>query len=184
MAPLYAMRSLRRRGRRRLYALQPGLAPQRSSHDPFSRCRRLSPRSCSRLARGRKTSTLRAAASPSRQRRAASRSSTTASTTICATATANCAKVFDMKVTGTTAAMKAGDQKDAVAIATSALAHFACPEGQKGRLSNTPEIRERRLESAGALRLDHGRSIRSGGRSSHGRGNSARSRAGTRYCRE
>ena len=49
-------------------------------------------------------------------------------------------KVFDMKVTGTTAVMKAGDQKDAVAIATSALGHFACPDGQRGRLSNTPKF--------------------------------------------
>jgi predicted SPOUT superfamily RNA methylase MTH1 len=48
-------------------------------------------------------------------------------------------KVFDMKVTGTTATMKAGDQKDAEAIATSALGHFACPDGQRGRLSNTPK---------------------------------------------
>jgi len=48
-------------------------------------------------------------------------------------------KVFDMKVNGTTAAMKAGDQKDAEAIATSALGHFACPDGQRGRLSNTPK---------------------------------------------
>ncbi|MBL8908491.1 MAG: hypothetical protein JNM20_17600 [Rhizobiales bacterium] len=48
-------------------------------------------------------------------------------------------KVFDMKVNGTTATMKAGDQKDAEAIATSALGHFACPDGQKGRLSNTPK---------------------------------------------
>jgi len=49
-------------------------------------------------------------------------------------------KVFDMKVTGTTSAMKAGDQKDAVAIATSALGHFACPDGQRGKLSNTPKF--------------------------------------------
>jgi hypothetical protein len=48
-------------------------------------------------------------------------------------------KVFDMKVNGTTATMKAGDQKDAEAIATSALGHFACPTGQRGRLSNTPK---------------------------------------------
>jgi hypothetical protein len=48
-------------------------------------------------------------------------------------------KVFDMKVNGTTASMKAGDQKDAEAIATSALGHFACPDGQRGRLSNTPK---------------------------------------------
>jgi hypothetical protein len=48
--------------------------------------------------------------------------------------------VFDMKVTGTTAAMKAGDEKDAVAIATSSLGHFACPEGQKGRLAGAPKF--------------------------------------------
>ena len=47
--------------------------------------------------------------------------------------------VFDMKVNGTTATMKSGDQKDAEAIATSALGHFACPDGQRGRLSNTPK---------------------------------------------
>jgi hypothetical protein len=48
-------------------------------------------------------------------------------------------KVFDMKVNGTTATMKSGDQKDAEAIATSALGHFACPDGQRGKLSNTPK---------------------------------------------
>lgn len=48
-------------------------------------------------------------------------------------------KVFDMKVNGTTATMKSGDGKDAEAIATSALGHFACPDGQRGRLSNTPK---------------------------------------------
>ena len=46
---------------------------------------------------------------------------------------------FDMKVNGTTATMKAADQKDAEAIATSALRHFACPDGQRGRLSSTPK---------------------------------------------
>jgi hypothetical protein len=45
------------------------------------------------------------------------------------------ASVFDMKVSG----MGAKQQKDAVAVATSSLGYFACPEGQKGRLANTPK---------------------------------------------
>ena len=48
--------------------------------------------------------------------------------------------VFDVKVTGTTAAMKASDQKDAVAIATSSLGHFACPDGQHGKLAGDPQF--------------------------------------------
>jgi hypothetical protein len=44
------------------------------------------------------------------------------------------AEVFDMKVSG----MGAKQQKDAIAVATSSLGYFACPEGQKGRLTNTP----------------------------------------------
>ncbi len=48
--------------------------------------------------------------------------------------------VFDMKVSGTTAAMKAGDQTDAVAIATSSLGHFACPTGQRGQLAGEPKF--------------------------------------------
>jgi hypothetical protein len=29
-------------------------------------------------------------------------------------------------------------QKDAVAVATSSLGYFACPDGQKGQLTGTP----------------------------------------------
>lgn len=42
--------------------------------------------------------------------------------------------VYDMAVSG----MNAKQQKDAVAVATSSLGYFACPEGQKGRLQNNP----------------------------------------------
>lgn len=45
------------------------------------------------------------------------------------------AGAFDMKVGG----MGAKQEKDAVAVATSSLGYFACPEGQKGRLTNTPK---------------------------------------------
>jgi len=45
------------------------------------------------------------------------------------------AAAFDMKVSG----MSSKQQKDAVQLATSSLAYFACPDGQKGRLANTPE---------------------------------------------
>jgi hypothetical protein len=50
------------------------------------------------------------------------------------------ANVFDMKVSGQTAAMGAGQQKDAVAIATSSLGYFACPDGQSGRLMGEPKF--------------------------------------------
>ena len=43
-------------------------------------------------------------------------------------------RLFDMKVLGTTAAMTGKQEKDAVAIATSSLGYFSCPDGQKGRL--------------------------------------------------
>lgn len=43
-------------------------------------------------------------------------------------------RVFDMKVLGTTAAMTGKQEKDAVAIATSSLGYFSCPDGQRGRL--------------------------------------------------
>lgn len=42
--------------------------------------------------------------------------------------------VYDMTVSG----MGPKQQKDAVAVATSSLGYFACPDGQKGRLQNTP----------------------------------------------
>jgi len=42
--------------------------------------------------------------------------------------------VYDMTVSG----MSGKQQKDAEAVATSSLGYFACPEGQKGRLQNTP----------------------------------------------
>ena len=44
------------------------------------------------------------------------------------------AGVYDMTVSG----MSAKQRKDAEAVATSSLAYFACPEGQRGRLQNTP----------------------------------------------
>jgi hypothetical protein len=41
---------------------------------------------------------------------------------------------FDMKVSG----LGPKQQKDAVNIATSALAYYACPDGLRGRLQGTP----------------------------------------------
>jgi hypothetical protein len=41
---------------------------------------------------------------------------------------------FDMKVSG----LGPKQQKDAVNIATSALAYYACPNGQRGRLQGDP----------------------------------------------
>jgi hypothetical protein len=41
---------------------------------------------------------------------------------------------FDMRVSG----MGPKQQKDAVAVATSSLGYFACPEGQKGQLTGAP----------------------------------------------
>ncbi len=49
-------------------------------------------------------------------------------------------KAFDMKLSGTTAAMKADSQKDAVNIASSSLGYFACPDGQRGRLVGSPKF--------------------------------------------
>jgi hypothetical protein len=40
--------------------------------------------------------------------------------------------VYDMAVSG----MSSGQKKDAIAVATSSLGYFACPDGQKGRLQN------------------------------------------------
>lgn len=42
--------------------------------------------------------------------------------------------LFDMSVSG----MGPKQQKDAVAVATSSLGYYACPEGQKGRLQGNP----------------------------------------------
>ena len=42
--------------------------------------------------------------------------------------------VYDMTVSG----MSAKQQKDAEAVATSSLGYFACPDGQRGKLQNTP----------------------------------------------
>lgn len=44
------------------------------------------------------------------------------------------AGVYDMTVSG----MSAKQRKDAEAVATSSLGYFACPEGQRGKLQNTP----------------------------------------------
>jgi hypothetical protein len=49
-------------------------------------------------------------------------------------------KAFDMKVSGTSAAMTAAQEKDAVAIATSSLGYFACPDGQRGKLAGNPRF--------------------------------------------
>ena len=66
----------------------------------------------------------------------------------------NSLSVFDMKVTGTTATMKAGDQKDAEAIATSALGPFCLSRrAARAGLPSTPKYRIGRMEPAGALRL-------------------------------
>jgi hypothetical protein len=45
---------------------------------------------------------------------------------------------FDMKVSG----LGPKQQKDAVNIATSSLAYYACPDGQRGRLQGTPKFAE------------------------------------------
>ncbi len=42
--------------------------------------------------------------------------------------------LYDMAVSG----MGPKQQKDAVAVATSSLAYFACPDGQRGKLQNEP----------------------------------------------
>ena len=42
--------------------------------------------------------------------------------------------LFEMAVSG----MGPSQQKDAVAVATSSLGYFACPEGQKGKLQANP----------------------------------------------
>ena len=49
-------------------------------------------------------------------------------------------KIFDMRVAGTTAAMKPDSQKDAINIASSSLGYFACPDGQRGRLVGSPQF--------------------------------------------
>jgi hypothetical protein len=49
---------------------------------------------------------------------------------------------FGLSVTG----MTAGQQKDAVAVATSAMRYFACPDGQNGRLDNTPHFENGRWQ--------------------------------------
>lgn len=41
---------------------------------------------------------------------------------------------FDVSVAG----MSSGQQKDAVAVATSSLRYFACPDGKTGKLTNQP----------------------------------------------
>jgi hypothetical protein len=41
---------------------------------------------------------------------------------------------FDMKVSG----LGAKQKQDAINIATSSLAYYACPDGQRGRLQGTP----------------------------------------------
>jgi hypothetical protein len=48
------------------------------------------------------------------------------------------AGAFDVKVSGETTTMGANQKKDAVAIATSSIRYFACPEGQSGRLTGEP----------------------------------------------
>lgn len=50
-------------------------------------------------------------------------------------------KAFDMKVSGTTTAMKPDSQKDAINIASSSLGYFACPDGQRGRLVGSPKFK-------------------------------------------
>ncbi len=53
------------------------------------------------------------------------------------------AGVYDMVVSG----MSAKQQKDAEAVATSSLGYFACPEGQRGKLTTNP------VYSAGKWRM-------------------------------
>lgn len=45
---------------------------------------------------------------------------------------------YDMKVSG----MSASQQKDAVAVATSSLRYFACPDGKTGKLVKGPSYAE------------------------------------------
>lgn len=42
--------------------------------------------------------------------------------------------VYDMAVSG----MTAKQQKDAIAVATSSLGYFACPDGKRGKLTENP----------------------------------------------
>jgi hypothetical protein len=46
--------------------------------------------------------------------------------------------LFDMAVSG----MGPKQQKDAVAVATSSLGYYACPDGQRGKLQNEPAYRD------------------------------------------
>jgi hypothetical protein len=46
--------------------------------------------------------------------------------------------VYNMAVSG----MTAKHQKDAVAVATSSLGYFVCPDGQRGRLQGNPAYAE------------------------------------------
>lgn len=50
------------------------------------------------------------------------------------------ADAFDVRVKGTSRAMKAADRKSAVEIATSAVRHFACPKGMTGALTGDPNF--------------------------------------------
>jgi hypothetical protein len=47
-------------------------------------------------------------------------------------------RAFDIRVKGTSRAMKSDDRKSAVEIATSAVRHFACPTGMTGSLTSDP----------------------------------------------
>jgi hypothetical protein len=49
-------------------------------------------------------------------------------------------KVFDVNISGTTRPMKSDAKKDAVNITLSSLGYFACPDGQKGRVTNDPSF--------------------------------------------
>ena len=46
--------------------------------------------------------------------------------------------VYDMIVSG----MTAKQQKDAIAVATSSLGYFACPDGKRGKLMDNPVYEE------------------------------------------
>lgn len=46
--------------------------------------------------------------------------------------------IYDMAVSG----MSSKQQKDAEAVATSSLAYYACPDGQRGKLQNRPSYKD------------------------------------------
>jgi hypothetical protein len=52
--------------------------------------------------------------------------------------------VYDVSIGG----MSAGQQKDAVAVATSAVRYFGCPDGKTGLLTNAPQYQSGKWDMA------------------------------------